>query len=103
MSVVCYEGEEEEEEEDSHIAMVQVCQECSNLLREAESASHDCMLQQQQLDALRRAVNPYSAEYSRLSQLQAESQEALGLLDAQKADLQHQVTQHASVCCSMQF
>ena len=76
---------------DNHIAMVQICQECSSWLREAESASHDCMLQQQQLEALRRAVNPYSAEYSRLSQLQAESQEALGLLNAQKADLQQQV------------
>ncbi|KAL0033719.1 hypothetical protein WJX77_002381 [Trebouxia sp. C0004] len=69
----------------------QVCQQCSSLLRVAESASHDCMLQQQQLKALRQAVNPYSAEFSRLGQLQAESQEALDLLNAQKADLQQQV------------
>ncbi|KAL0053768.1 hypothetical protein WJX82_010500 [Trebouxia sp. C0006] len=70
----------------------QVCQHCSSLLRAAESASHDCMLQQQQLEALRQAVNPYSAEFSRLSQLQAESQEALDLLNTQKADLQQQVS-----------
>lgn len=72
----------------------QVCQQCSSLLRAAESASHDCMLQQQQLEALRQAVNPYSAEFSRLSQLQAESQEALDLLNTQKADLQQQVMYH---------
>jgi len=52
------------------------------------------MLQQQQLEALRQAVNPYSAEFSRLSQLQAESQEALDLLNTQKADLQQQVMYH---------
>ena len=75
----------------------QVCQQCSSLLRAAESASHDCTLQQQQLEALRQAVNPYSAEFSRLSQLQAESQEALDLLKTQKADLQQQVMYHG-VC-----
>jgi len=73
----------------------QVCQQCSSLLRAAESASHDCMLQQQQLEALMQAVNPYSAEFSRLSQLQAESQEALDLLNTQKADLQQQVMYRA--------
>ena len=52
------------------------------------------MLQQQQLEALRQAVNPFSAEFSRLSQLQAESQEALDLLNTQKADLQQQVMYH---------
>ncbi|KAL0029555.1 hypothetical protein WJX79_003952 [Trebouxia sp. C0005] len=75
----------------------QVCQQCSSLLRAAESASHDCMLQQQQLEASRQAVNPYSAEFSRLSQLQAESQEALDLLNTQKVDLQQQVGMWAEV------
>jgi len=79
----------------------QVCQQCSSLLRAAESASHDCMLQQQQLEALRQAVNPYSAEFSRSSQLQAESQEALNLLNTQKADLQQQVMYHD--VCTVQY
>ena len=72
----------------------QVCRECSSLLRQAESASHDCTLQQQQLEALRRAVNPYAAEASRLSQIQAESQEALSNLSEQKGDLQQKVKSH---------
>ena len=55
------------------------------------------MLQQQQLEASRQAVNPYSAEFSRLSQLQAESQEALDLLNTQKVDLQQQVI-YCAIC-----
>ncbi|KAL3137671.1 hypothetical protein ABBQ38_004946 [Trebouxia sp. C0009 RCD-2024] len=69
----------------------QVCHECSSLLREAESASHDCTLQQQQLAALRRAVNPYAAESSRLSQIQAENQKALKDMGVQKTELQQKV------------
>ncbi|KAL3150757.1 hypothetical protein ABBQ32_000532 [Trebouxia sp. C0010 RCD-2024] len=69
----------------------QVCHQCSSLLREAESASHDCTLQQQQLAALRRAVNPYAAESSRLSQIQAESQKALKDMGVEKSQLQQKV------------
>ena len=69
----------------------QVCRDCSNLLREAESASHDRTLQQQQLEALRRAVNPYAAEFTRLTQIQAESREALSDLSVQKGELQQKV------------
>lgn len=69
----------------------QVCHECSSLVRHAESASHDCKLQQQRLEALRQAVNPYSAEASRLTQLRAESQQALEVLQTQQTDLQRQV------------
>ena len=71
--------------------ILQVCQDCTLLLRRAEAASHDCTLQQQQLDALRRAVNPYSAEADRLSQLRADSQSALNMLQLQRTDLQQQV------------
>lgn len=75
---------------------IQVCHECSSLLREAESASHDCTLQQQQLAALRRAVNPYAAESSRLSQIQAENQKALKDMGVQKTELQQKVSPHAN-------
>ena len=71
--------------------MPQVCQECSSLLREAESASHDHTLQQQQLDALRRAVNPYAAESSRLTRIEDESREALSDLSVQRGELQKKV------------
>ena len=71
-----------------------MCRECSRLLREAESASYDCTLQQQQLDALRRSVNPYAAESSRLTQIQAESREALSDLSVQKGKLQQKVRPH---------
>ena len=71
-----------------------MCRESSSLLREAESASYDCTLQQQQLDALRRAVNPYAAESSRLTQIQAESREALSGLSVQKGELQQKVRPH---------
>ena len=77
-----------------HFTHAQVCRECSSLLREAESASHDYTLQQQQLDALRRAVNPYAAESSRLTQIQAESREALSDLSVQKGELQQKVRPH---------
>lgn len=71
--------------------MAQVCHECSSLLRQAESASHDRSLQQQQLDALRRAVNPYAAESSRLTRIQNESREALSDLSVQRGELQKKV------------
>lgn len=74
--------------------MAQVCHECSSLLREAESASHDRSLQHQQLDALRRAVNPYAAESSRLTRIQDESREALSDLSVQKGELQTKVRSH---------
>lgn len=74
----------------------QVCHQCSSLLREAESASHDCTLQQQQLAALRRAVNPYAAESSRLSQIQAESQKALKDMGVEKSQLQQKVSPQAN-------
>ena len=50
------------------------------------------MLHLQQLEALRQAVNPYSAEFGRLGVLQAESQEALTTLNTQRVHLQHQVS-----------
>ena len=67
---------------DVTLSAVQASQQCSSLLRAAESASHDYVLSQQQLEGLRQAVNPYSAEHTRLTQLYADGLTASQALQA---------------------
>ncbi len=77
-----------------------MCQNWDSLLREAQEAWHDCTLQQQELRALTQAVNPYSAEFERVTELGAESEDALSLLTSQQAELRQQVHRDLGPCMS---